>query len=87
VAGIDGSGGATTVIRLTPDGQSSQDALGSLPMFEADGVWTTNSFFPLREQTEAEVAALDGLSATLTAAFTADTTVEVVLNDLVLAAP
>lgn len=88
VEGIDGSGGATVVVRLTPDGQSSQDALGSLPMFlDEGGVWTSNTFFSLREQTEEEVTALDGVSASLSAAFTADATVEVVINDLVLSAP
>ncbi|TNE86432.1 MAG: hypothetical protein EP330_22080 [Deltaproteobacteria bacterium] len=87
VEGIDGSGGVTAVIRLTPEGGSSQDALGGLPLSESGGVWTTNTSFALQEQTAAELEALDGATAELSVAFTADITVEVVLTDMEIAAP
>lgn len=88
-SGLDGGTGAGAVIRAVIDGGSSQDAVGGLVLNDlGDGLWTTNTFFPLREQTGSEVAALDGLSVVFTAAMTdgLGTTVETGV-DLVALSP
>lgn len=86
--GLDTSGGVTAVLRLTPTGQSSQDALGGLAVNDqGDGLYTANTDFPLQESTEAEVDALDGVDATFSAALTGGEVSEEVVLDVVLAAP
>ena len=88
-SGLDGSTGAGAVVRAVIGAGSSQDAVGGLLLNDlGDGVWTTSTFFPLRQQTGGEVAALEGLSVVFTAAMTdgLGTTVETRL-ELVAVSP
>ncbi|MCO4747268.1 MAG: hypothetical protein KC912_20890 [Proteobacteria bacterium] len=89
IEGIDGTTGAQAVLRATFTGDSSQDVIGGVILNDrGEGLWATNTFFPLREQTEAEVAALDGRDVQFSAVFTDGeaTMVETVLQ-LVADAP
>ena len=86
---VDGSTGANGVFRLTVGAEPTQDGFGGLVLSDqGDGSWSSNTFFPLQEQTAEEVGALDGVDVQFAVVVTdgAGTSLETVL-DLVAQAP
>lgn len=87
--GIDGGSGATAVIRISFGSSGTQDVFGGIVLNDrGGGLWASNTFFVLQEQTANAVQALDGLPVALSAAVTdgAGTTIEASVG-LVAAAP